>query len=135
MPGRHPLHRFACADERTGDVGREHAVDPRSVHFVDAALALENAGVVDQSANRPEIAVDGLEQPDNVSFHRHVSVDRDGAAAGSLDLGDQRTGSAVIVQVVDADRVAARSGQPRRRGADAAARTGNKNRNQGVRRD
>ena len=43
VPGRHPLHRLARAQDAAGDVDRHHLLDALGRHLVDAHAALADA--------------------------------------------------------------------------------------------
>jgi hypothetical protein len=118
---RHPLHRLARAQERAGDIGGEDAADPRRVDRVHTRLRLEDAGVVDQRAQRTETLVDRLEEPEDIGFAADVGADSDRRAAARFDVGDHGIGRRAIRSIVDADGVAALGREAGGRGADTAA--------------
>ena len=124
MARRHALHRLARAEERAGDVGGEHALEARGLHVVEAGLALEDAGVVHEDGHGAELATRRVEYPDHVGFPGHVALDRDGAAAGVLDLLHDGFGGLRAAQVVHAHRVTLSRRKPCGRGADAARAPG-----------
>jgi hypothetical protein len=121
-PRRHAAHRLARAQEGAGEVRRQHALEALERHVLQARLALEDAGVVDQRRDRPERALRGVEHARDLPLGAHVGLQRERAPAGGRDFGDHRFGRRTIAQVVDAHRVAARGREPRGRRADAAAR-------------
>ncbi|GCC44513.1 hypothetical protein chiPu_0028508, partial [Chiloscyllium punctatum] len=127
VPGRHPLHRLARAQDAAGDVDRHHLLDALGRHLVDAHAALaDDAGIVDQRAERAE-AVGGLEQRENIRLAADVAFHRDRLAVLGLDRGDDFVRRSLIGGIADHDAVAARGGCERGGAADAAAAAGDDN--------
>ena len=124
VPRRHAADALSRADERAGHVCREDAAEPRRIHALDARLALQDAGVVHQPQEGPELRIDGLEQADDVGLAGDVGLDGDRPAAQRPHLGDHRLSSGLVRAEVHADVVAALRRQARGRGADSTTRTG-----------
>src|SRR6185503_6873545 len=124
MPGRHPLHGLACAENAAGDIDRQHFLDALGRHLVDAHTALaDDAGIVDEGAERSEL-VGRLEQPENIALLADVALHRDRLAVLRLDVGDDFLCRGLIRGIAHDDPIAARSGSERSSAADAAAATG-----------
>ena len=62
VPRGHPAHRLAGAQERADHIGLHDALQPRGVHLLHAHLRFQDAGVVHQRGDRPQLAVRGVEQ-------------------------------------------------------------------------
>ena len=122
--GRHPLHGFARANERAGHVSREDSRQACRVDLLDACLGLEDAGVVDERAQRTEVAIDGGEQALDVPLGRHVGLNGDGARPGAPDVANDGFRGVAVAPVVHADGVSAPGRETRRLGADPAASAG-----------
>src|ERR1039457_804766 len=123
--GGHAPHRLLRAEYDAGDIHLEHAPDRSSIEAVEASGAPGDAGVVDQRGDRPEFEIDALEQLDHVVLDRGVRLHHDRLAAARADLGHDRFGTLLVLQVIHAYRVAALGCELRRRRAYAAARSGN----------
>jgi hypothetical protein len=113
-------HSLACAQERADDVGRENPLQPRGIHRIDPHLSFENAGVVDERRQGPEL-VRGLEQTQHVRLIRHVGLRRDGSRSSRLDRPDDFVRGIAVLPVIHADRVSSGTREPRRRCAYATA--------------
>ena len=72
VPRRHPLHRLARAEDAAGDVDRHHALDALGGHLVDPRRRPDDAGIVDERAQRSEL-VGGLEQREDVASRSPTS--------------------------------------------------------------
>ena len=81
-----------------------------------------DAGVVHEQPDGAECAVDLCEEPHHVGFVSDVGADRDRGAAGIGDPPHDVAGGRCVTGVVDANRVATRGSEQRRRRADAPAR-------------
>src|SRR5438309_4045580 len=113
---RHALHRLACAEEAARDVDGEHALEARHAHLIDARRAIDDPRVVREHREPAQAPIHLGEQAHDVGFHRDVGGDGEAA-----DFARERLARAAIAHVIDAYLVAAPGGEPRRRGADAAA--------------
>jgi len=123
MPGRHPPHRFAGAQDAAGDVDRHDALDARRAHVLDAGGDVHHARVVDEPTEQPE-AVSDLEQVDDVGFHADVATHCLDLAARRLDQADNLASRRLVRRVTDADAIAALGDRKRGGTADAAAAAG-----------
>src|SRR5690606_23538783 len=121
MAGRHALHGLARAEEASRDVDREHALQPLGAHRLDAHAAVDDAGVVHEDVEAPERALRLVEEPQDIRLDGDVARDGMGLPARALDVAAKRLRGGGIAQVIDADGVAARGGEPRGGRADAAA--------------
>jgi hypothetical protein len=124
VPGRHPPHRLAGAEEAAGDVEVEHGPQRLEGHVLDPADRPDRAGVVDQGSEPPEFGIDRLEQADHVGFAGDVTLDDGGALSGRLDLGRDRLRRFAAAPIVERDVIAAGAGEPGDCRADAARRAG-----------
>ena len=110
---------------------RPHDVDAHHLHGaverdgIDAPLlSADDAGVVDQPGERAERAVGFGEEAQDVVFVAHVALHGDRASAGRLDIAHDRVGLVLGVAIVHDDARLLLAEQPRGRGADAAASSG-----------
>src|SRR3984893_7217788 len=120
---RHPLYRFARAKNAAGDVDRHHALDAFGGHLVDARRRSDDAGVVDERAERSEF-VGCLEQREDIAFACDIALHRDRLAVLRLDGGDHVTCRGFIAGIADANPKTAAGGGNRGGAADAAAAAG-----------
>src|SRR5690606_39863726 len=80
-----------------------------------------DAGVVHEDVEAPERALRLVEEPQDIRLDGDVARDGMGLPARALDVAAKRLRGGGIAQVIDADGVAARGGEPRGGRADAAA--------------
>ena len=125
---RHAAYRLPGAEERADDVGAENPFEAVRPHFVDARLAVDDAGVVDQGVERAEGHVDGLEHAQDVGFDADVALDADGLAAGFHDRAHKCGRRRLVQCVVHRDAPTAPRRDPSDGGADAAAAAGDEER-------
>ncbi len=85
MAGRHAADGLPGAEERADDVGAEDPFETSGRHLVDARLAVDHAGIVDQGVERAEGAVDGFEHLHDVGLDADVPPDTDRLATGFDD--------------------------------------------------
>src|SRR5712664_1709538 len=123
MSRRHPLYRFARAQNAAGDVDRHHALNPLGGHFVDARRRPHDAGVVDERAERSE-CVGRLEQREDVALVADIAFHRDRPAVTGFDRGDDAARGGLIAGIADADPKAPRRGGNRGGAADTSASAG-----------
>ena len=123
MLGRHPLHGLAGAENAAGDIHRHHVGDAFGSHLIDADGRADDAGIVDQRAERTE-GVGRLEQRENVSLGADIAFHGDGLAVGRFDLRNDLIRRGFVAGVADDDLEAACGRCERRRAADAAASAG-----------
>jgi hypothetical protein len=69
-------------------VDLKHPLQARGGDPVDRALTIDNADVVDERGNGPELSIDLLEQPDDFVLYLYVALVRVGDAASRLDISD-----------------------------------------------
>ena len=122
--GRHAPHRLARAQHRPEHVDAEDLLDVGETNIGEPVLDVD-AGIVDQRVDRAELAVDGLEQAENVLLRRRRRpAPRSPCRAGLADRGHHRVGARLLLAVVDRDVPALAAGAFRDRGADAAPAAG-----------
>ena len=109
------------AEQRTDDIGREHAGDPCGVHGLDPHLSLEYPRIVDQRGHRAQFTVHGREEPNDIVFIRHVGADGDRPATRIANARNHAVGRIPFDAIIDTHGVAAGRGEPCRGGADTAA--------------
>ena len=123
---REPPHSLAGAQDAAGDIHRHHPRDTLGRHFIDAQRRSDDAGIVDQSAERSE-AIGGLEQCENVLLAADVAFHRDRLAIAGLDLRDDLVRSRLIAGIADDDTKATLGGFERRGATNTAASAGDDN--------
>ena len=128
VPRAHALDGFARAQKRTEHIDREHALQPRHGHRVNAAGLVHHARVVDQRIEAAKFGIDLFKHRHDFFFHRHVSLQHDGPAAARVDLLHDAIGRPSVAGVVDGDRIALAGRQQRRGGANASRATGDQKR-------
>src|SRR5690606_8501653 len=125
MAGGHAPDGFAGAKEAADHIGRQDAAQPPGVHVLDAHLPLEDAGVVDQRRDRPQLAIDLGKEARDIGRVANVAGNGHGLAPGALDLLHESMRGCLVAQVIDAHRVAVRSAKARGCGTNAPAAAGN----------
>src|ERR1700731_835228 len=123
MPRRHPFDGLARAKHAAGDVDGHHALDAFGRHLVNTRGRPDDAGIVDQRAERAE-RVGGLEQRENVALAADIAFHRDRLAVAGFDTRDDVAGGGFVVGVADTNPKTAGSGGNWGGGANAAASPG-----------
>jgi hypothetical protein len=124
VAGGHAEDGLTGAEERSEDVGGEDAVQAGGVNLVEAGLAFDDAGVVDEGGDGAELARGLIEEADNFLFAADVGLEGDGGASGVADGGDYFFGGGQVAVEVDADVESAGGGALSGGGSDAAAGAG-----------
>ena len=89
VAGGHAADGLARAEDASDDVRGEDAVEAGGVHLVEAHLALEGRGVIDEGGERPSSRDAVVEEADDIRFDGEVRLKDDGAfdAGGHLERG------------------------------------------------
>ena len=81
MPGRHAPDRFARAQKAADDIDIEDAPPALRRHIDKVALLLEDTGIVNQTVETAEFAVDGAIHRLYLGFLGDVGLEQDGLVA------------------------------------------------------
>ena len=81
VAGRHAAYRFAGAEERARDVHGHDLRKGSCAYGIDSRESASNCGIVDQTLDRPQFALGGFKEPDDIFFTGNVSLNCTGAAA------------------------------------------------------
>ena len=124
MPGRHARDGGARAIERAQHIDVEDVTQGGGRDRLDPRALAGDAGIVHQVGEAAELTVDGLEHARDVGLAAHVALDRNGAPARRLHLGDHAGRGFGVALVVDRDVVTVPGGEANAGRADAAAAAG-----------
>ena len=124
MALRHALHRLAATQEIPGDVGAEHLIDALGGQLFNVRLPEQNAGVVDQRAERAQPGIQRPEHCHHLRFIGHVGLQRQRLAALRLNLRHHLPRRTFVAQVIHAHRIALPGQQQSGRAANSPACAG-----------
>ncbi len=124
MAPRHAFHRLAATQEVTGDVGTEHLIDALGGQLFNVRLPEQNAGVVDQRAERAQPSIQRSEHRHHLRFIGHIGLQRQRLAALRLDLRHHLARRIFVTQVIHAHRIALPGQQQGGRAANPPACAG-----------
>ena len=122
--GGHAADGFAGTEKTSKNICGENAVEARGVDLIEARLAFDGAGVVDERGDGAELVGGGVEEADYVVFVADVGLNRDRGALFLVDGVDDFFGGFAVAEIVDADAVSAGGGEVGGGGSDAAACAG-----------
>ena len=114
------------AQNGAGDVDGHHALDALGRHVLHANRGTDDAGIVDERAERSEF-IGCLEQRENVRLAADIAFHGNRLAVLALDLRDDFFRRGFVAGVADNDAKAARRGRDGGGAADAAAAAGDHN--------
>ena len=125
MPGRHPLHRLARAQDAAGDVDRHHALDALGAHLVDPRTPLlpTMPALLTSAPSVPNLSA-ASNSVEDIALLGDVAFHRDRLAVAGFDDGDHAAGGGLVAGIADADPEAAASRRNGGGAADAAASAG-----------
>ena len=124
VPGRHAPHRLARAQETADDVDVEHPAPALGIHVHQVALALEDAGIVDQPVEAAKLVVDSAVHRLDLGLDGDIGLKQNRPVAAGEQPVEQLVGRGFAVLVVEAQRITAGGGEARGFGADSAAGSG-----------
>src|SRR5690606_30813004 len=112
-----------CTQEASEDVHRKHTLQSLEIDVFGARLALQDARIVDQANQRPELTFGVFEQPNHISLHRDVGAVRRGSCTCCAEFFGKLLGRASVLDVVDAHCVTACGREASRSCPDATTTT------------
>ncbi len=120
MLGRHTMYGVLGAQHRPDDVGLHHLEQAKLRHLLDPRRFGNGCGIVDQSRNGTQFAIDPVEQADHLILVTGIGTYGDAVHSACTHLGQYGHGRCFVGQVVDAHAITLPGSKQRGGSADTA---------------